>query len=72
MMLIQRDDKNGVIVDIKPDAVNSLLIAETLGLLERCRKTKVSIEIHTHDETTYRSLKYVGIDKFATLKLVAS
>jgi hypothetical protein len=70
MTLIQRDDKNGVIVDIKPGVVNSMLIGETLMLLDRCRKTNISIEIHTHDDTTYRSLKYVGMDKLAVLKLM--
>lgn len=72
MTLIQRDDKNGVVIDIRPDAINSMLIAETLTFLERCRKQHIAIEINTHDETTYRSLKYVGVDKLATLKLVSA
>ena len=70
MTLIQRDDKNGVVIDIQPNAVNSMLIAETMTLLDRAKKSQVAVEIHTHDDTTYRSLKCVGIDKLATLKLV--
>lgn len=72
MTLISRDDKNGVTVDIRPDAINSMLISETLIFLERCRKQNIAVEIVTHDETSYRSLKYVGVDKLAILKLASS
>jgi hypothetical protein len=68
MTLTKRDDKDGIVIDVSPGAVNSILIVETMVLLEQCQKDKVSVEIHTHDDTTYRSFKYVGMEKLAVLK----
>lgn len=59
----------GLILDVRKGTVNSVAIGAILKILDRCKTLGIKVEIITHDDLSFNSLKCVGINRLATLSL---